>query len=128
MSKSTLRRRTAVLAVSALAAGVLSFTAVPAANATHPLAGTANGNPAALSTPGNHLFVATASNSTAAAVLATGTQSGTSALSKGLLSKDTSSGTAQTATILAGGALRSEERRVGKECTSVCRSRWSPYH
>ena len=25
-------------------------------------------------------------------------------------------------------ALRSEERRVGKECTSVCRSRWSPYH
>ena len=23
---------------------------------------------------------------------------------------------------------RSEERRVGKECTSVCRSRWSPYH
>ena len=36
----------------------------------------------------------------------------------------------------AGGALefqgalsqRSEERRVGKECQSVCRSRWSPYH
>ena len=32
------------------------------------------------------------------------------------------------------GALRStvvidrEERRVGKECLSVCRSRWSPYH
>ena len=25
-------------------------------------------------------------------------------------------------------AGRSEERRVGKECTSVCRSRWSPYH
>ena len=24
--------------------------------------------------------------------------------------------------------LRSEERRVGKECTTVCRSRWSPYH
>ena len=23
---------------------------------------------------------------------------------------------------------RSEERRVGKECQSVCRSRWSPYH
>ena len=22
----------------------------------------------------------------------------------------------------------SEERRVGKECTSWCRSRWSPYH
>src|SRR3546814_15933893 len=25
-------------------------------------------------------------------------------------------------------ALRSEERRVGKECVSTVRSRWSPYH
>src|SRR3546814_19213387 len=25
-------------------------------------------------------------------------------------------------------SLRSEERRVGKECFSPCRSRWSPYH
>src|SRR3546814_12114105 len=25
-------------------------------------------------------------------------------------------------------SLRSEERRVGKECDSTCRSRWSPYH
>ena len=24
--------------------------------------------------------------------------------------------------------IRSEERRVGKECYSPCRSRWSPYH
>src|SRR3546814_9011296 len=24
--------------------------------------------------------------------------------------------------------LRSEARRVGKECVSTCRSRWSPYH
>ena len=24
--------------------------------------------------------------------------------------------------------LRSEERRVGKECVFLCRSRWSPYH
>ena len=24
--------------------------------------------------------------------------------------------------------LRSEERRVGKECLRLCRSRWSPYH
>src|SRR3546814_3612466 len=41
--------------------------------------------------------------------------------------------------VFAGGALqtrqrqglsqgRSEERRVGKECVSTCRSRWSPYH
>src|SRR3546814_18037515 len=26
------------------------------------------------------------------------------------------------------GVLRSEERRVGKECVSTCRSWWSPYH
>src|SRR3546814_9458548 len=26
------------------------------------------------------------------------------------------------------GIERSEERRVGKECVSTCRSRWSPYH
>src|SRR3546814_16354841 len=25
-------------------------------------------------------------------------------------------------------ATRSEERRVGQECVSTCRSRWSPYH
>src|SRR3546814_15385330 len=28
----------------------------------------------------------------------------------------------------AGTTARSEERRVGKECVSTCRSRWSPYH
>src|SRR3546814_7056233 len=27
-----------------------------------------------------------------------------------------------------GAGSRSEERRVGKECVSTCRSRWSPYH
>src|SRR3546814_20187562 len=27
-----------------------------------------------------------------------------------------------------GPTARSEERRVGKECVSTCRSRWSPYH
>src|SRR3546814_7569347 len=30
--------------------------------------------------------------------------------------------------IARGKATRSEERRVGKECVSTCRSRWSPYH
>src|SRR3546814_11598678 len=29
---------------------------------------------------------------------------------------------------LGGVVERSEERRVGKECVSTCRSRWSPYH
>ena len=32
------------------------------------------------------------------------------------------------AQVLARSTDRSEERRVGKECTSWCRSRWSPYH
>jgi uncharacterized protein affecting Mg2+/Co2+ transport len=27
-----------------------------------------------------------------------------------------------------GTQARSEERRVGKECRRLCRSRWSPYH
>ena len=26
------------------------------------------------------------------------------------------------------GGVGSEERRVGKECATLCRSRWSPYH
>ena len=30
--------------------------------------------------------------------------------------------------VLNGALFRSEERRVGKECASMCRSRWSPYH
>src|SRR3546814_12539790 len=32
------------------------------------------------------------------------------------------------AAIVVDQAGRSEERRVGKECVSTCRSRWSPYH
>ena len=44
--------------------------------------------------------------------------------------------TGSTATTIAGAgvpvtsveSVRSEERRVGKECRTVCRSRWSPYH
>src|SRR3546814_1373985 len=35
-------------------------------------------------------------------------------------------GTARAASV--GEDQRSEERRVGKECVSTCRSRWSPYH
>src|SRR3546814_10283967 len=34
----------------------------------------------------------------------------------------------QTTSIAAISPVRSEERRVGKECVSTCRSRWSPYH
>src|SRR3546814_13938522 len=35
---------------------------------------------------------------------------------------------ARTAAHKGEAACRSEERRVGKECVSTCRSRWSPYH
>src|SRR3546814_5383635 len=37
-------------------------------------------------------------------------------------------GTAAVQTITSMPLRRSEERRVGKECVSTCRSRWSPYH
>src|SRR3546814_14521095 len=30
--------------------------------------------------------------------------------------------------LIENGLKRSEERRVGKECVSTCRYRWSPYH
>src|SRR3546814_20884507 len=36
--------------------------------------------------------------------------------------------TARLASTVWGSHGRSEERRVGKECVSTCRSRWSPYH
>jgi acetoin utilization deacetylase AcuC-like enzyme len=40
-----------------------------------------------------------------------------------------SPGSLEAALRAAGGACqRSEERRVGKECRRLCRSRWSPYH
>src|SRR3546814_7534203 len=35
---------------------------------------------------------------------------------------------AQHAVNAAAARIRSEERRVGKECVSTCSSRWSPYH
>src|SRR3546814_14403318 len=34
----------------------------------------------------------------------------------------------ETAALLTELVTSSEERRVGKECVSTCRSRWSPYH
>src|SRR3546814_9768111 len=33
-----------------------------------------------------------------------------------------------SSTMICTARSRSEERRVGKECVSTCRSRWSPYH
>src|SRR3546814_15419258 len=44
------------------------------------------------------------------------------------LGADGHSGATAMAGRAAAGDRRSEERRVGKECVSTCRSRWSPYH
>ena len=104
MSKTTLRKRISLVAITALTAGVLSVATSPVASASHPAVGIANGDATTLSTSNSHLFVATATNTTSAAALATDAV-GAAGLSKGLLSKDSSSGTAQTATILAGGTL-----------------------
>ena len=42
--------------------------------------------------------------------------------------KKTSQITGAMQMVSASKLTRSEERRVGKECVSTCRSRWSPYH
>jgi hypothetical protein len=94
MSKTTLRKRIAVVAVSALTAGVLSVVVAPAASAN--IAAQTTLMPSA-----GELKVATGSNTTGAPVVA----ASTSALSLGLLAKDATTSTAQTATVLAGGGL-----------------------
>ena len=107
MSKSTLRKRIALVAVSALTAGVLSVVASPAATA-HNAVGSTTNTVANVGTTNGSMFVATKTNTTGAAVVgATGTTAlvHTNALSLGILAKDSSSGTAQTATALAGGVL-----------------------
>ena len=43
-------------------------------------------------------------------------------------SRRPSPGGPQTETGQHSSQMRSEERRVGKECLRLCRSRWSPYH
>jgi hypothetical protein len=104
MSKTTLRKRIALTATSALFAGMLSIVATPVATAA---AGDANVS-AAAGTINGALHVATMEATGAAAVIhsATALASGhVAARSKGLLVKDASSGTAQTATMLAGGSL-----------------------
>ena len=95
MSKTTIRKRIALVAVSALTAGVISaVTAVPA-NAGIQGSTNADGDHATFN-------VAVPSNDTGAAVIS----GGVSAMkSLGLLDKDASSTTAQTATMLSTGSL-----------------------
>jgi len=108
MSKTTLRKRIAVIAVSALTAGVMSAVTSSVASATHPNAGS-NNAAVTIGTVNGSLFVGTRSNTTGAATLTASAGAladiDDAALSLGLLAKDTSSGTAQTATVLPGAKL-----------------------
>jgi hypothetical protein len=111
MSKTTLRKRIALTATTALFAGMLTVASAPVASANHPAVGAENQALTAttIGAPNNYLIVATRSNSglvgTVTATNSALTTIDDAALSKGLLYKDTSSGTAQTATVLAGGSL-----------------------
>jgi len=127
MSIKTLRKRIAITATTALTAGMLSIISAPASFG-HAAVGETNtltsvGQIAGWGTTNNaetnvgSLFVATADNTSAAATAATGlTASGVGQVgdctgiddngrSKGLLYKDSSSGIAQTATVLPGAVL-----------------------
>ena len=106
MSKSTLRKRIALTATTALFAGMLTVVSTPVASANHPAAGTAvaAASAATTGTPNGSMFTATAASTATTAAVPTAA-AGTAGTQKGLLSKDTSSGTAQTATMLAGGQL-----------------------
>ena len=109
MSKSTLRKRIALTATTALFAGMLSVASAPVASAAQLHVG-ANSANIALSAEASDTttYVATATNTGGAAVvtpIAVGVVTEASARSTGLLQKDTSTGTAQTVTMLAGGTL-----------------------
>ena len=100
MSTKTLRKRISLVAVTALTAGVLSVVVAPAASAN--IAATP-----AITAVNTGVNVATGSNDSGAAIVAmTGADTGpNNARSTGLLYKDASSTTAQTATVLTTGAL-----------------------
>ena len=108
MSKSTLRKRIALTATTALFAGMLSVASAPVASA-HTFVDDTN-RAANTGTLNGSLFTATKLTTTGT-VVAPGTAAsgatniGDNSTSRGLLAKDTSSGTAQTATVLAGAVL-----------------------
>jgi len=104
MSKTTLRKRIALTAIAALTAGMLSFASTPVAFAA---AGDANVS-ADDGTDNGSLIVATLASTGVAANAHSATAIGSghvAATSKGLLVKDSTSGTAQTATALTGAVL-----------------------
>ena len=110
MSKTTLRKRISLTVVTALTAGVLTSVATsPVANSHGGLPSSTATNKSATdyATTDASLLVAESLSTTGAAVIgavAAGIPSA-AAKSLGLLAKDTSSGVAQTATVLTSGAL-----------------------
>ena len=111
MSKSTLRKRIALTATTALFAGMLSVAPAQVASAAVANSAAGTATPAfSLEMSDTSTYVATTTNTGGQAVLASlgaVTLAGitSAARSTGLLSKDTSTGTAQTVTMLAGGTL-----------------------
>jgi len=108
MSKTTLRKRIALTVVTALTTGVLSVVATaPVANAHNTtISTTATNTLPSVGTPQASMFVATDLSETGSAITASYGAAGViDASSLGLLTKDSSSGTAQTATVLTSGAL-----------------------
>ena len=104
MSKSTLRKRIALTATTALFAGMLSFVATPSASAA---AGDTNLKFTS-GVAGSGLYLATENSTTGASIVDSATltaSTGTTARSLGLLAHNGTTGTAQTATVLAGGGL-----------------------
>jgi hypothetical protein len=114
MSKSTLRKRIALTATTALFAGMLSVASAPVTSAAilhSGTVGTSTANPLLTEAGDTSTYVATTQNTGGAAVLASvgvGTTLANipvAARSTRLLAKDTSTGVAQTATVTAGGVL-----------------------
>jgi hypothetical protein len=114
MSKTTIRKRIALTASTALIAGMLTVASAPVTNAAvlHTgTVGTSTANPVLGTEASNTTtYVATTENTggqSAAATVGLGTLASisTAARSVGLLSKDTTTGTAQTATALVSGVL-----------------------
>jgi hypothetical protein len=104
MSKTTLRKRIALTATTALFAGLLSFASSPVASAA---VGDTNLS-LAQGAADTGLFVATQNSTSGATIISSATDTASAyvnARSLGLLSKDDTTGTAQTATVLAGGGL-----------------------
>jgi hypothetical protein len=101
MSKTTLRKRISLVAVTSLTAGLISAVVVPAASANI----YRSTNAAASTTTLNVATTGTSGNATGAAVISANATSQSAYQSHALLYKDASSTTAQTATVLAGGTL-----------------------